>query len=320
MASGRGGGRSSSSRSSSSRSSSSRSSRSSFRSSRTGGSGYRGGYGGFGISIGNVGLIGVVMGIMFIIFPLFAGGIMVLSFLPDFIGTPSYEDSDFQDYCHEIYYDEFSNYGATEDYLLLVIATEDFNYYDYYYMAFAGDHISSDVRNMLGDNYSELGRAFSTYINSSSYKYSLDVDIVAALNKVSNTISSRNDIYTCKENHSQYQSRFENRTSIELDAEQLNQATKSFTDKTGIPILLIVDEINNVYEIVHSAEAIIAPIFIIIMVSVFVGSGIFMLVKSLKNMKKNKTKEKTTANIGESSSNSSNTEEVDEFKIDPNDY
>ena len=312
MASGRGGGRSSSSQSSSSRSS-----RSSFRSSSGSRSRYRGGYRGSGVSIGEVGLAGVVMGAIFIIFPLFVGGIMLLSFLPNLIGRPSYEDSDFQDYCHEIYYDEFSSYGATEDYLLLVIATEDFNYYDYYYMAFAGDHISADVRNMLGDNSSVLGKAFSTYINSSSYKYSLDVDIVAALDKVANTISSRNDIYTCKENHSQYQSRFENKTSIELDAEQLNEAAKSFTNKTGIPMLLIVDEINNVYEIVHSVEAFFVPIFICIMLLVFVGSGTFLLVKSLKNIKRNKTEEKTTANIGSSTFSD---EENDEFKIDPNDY
>ena len=291
MASGRGGGRSSNSRSSGGRSSSSRGSSCSDRH----GGGHGGG--GFAIPIDGAGLPGVIMGIIFIIFPLFSGVIMMLSFLPDLIGRPSYDANDFQDYCYEIYYDEFSSYGAKEDYLLLVIATEDYDYYDYYYMAFAGKHISPDVKNMLGDNYSELGRAFSTYINSTSYKYSLDGDIAAALDKVSNAVSKQSDIYTCEENHSQYQSRFENETSLNLDAEVLNSAVKSFTDETGIPMLLIVDDINNVYGVVHSVEAYFELGFVAFMVLLFVGAGTLLLVKSIKDIKKNKSEEKTTADI-----------------------
>ena len=93
--------------------------------------------------------------------------------------TPNvaYDENVFQDYADSQYRKEFSGTSGYEDNILLVFLTEDEEYYDYYYIAWVGDHIVTDVNYLFGNEQTELGEAIGNHVNASSYKYSLDSNL-----------------------------------------------------------------------------------------------------------------------------------------------
>lgn len=160
-----------------------------------------------------------------------------------------YDENTFQDYANEQYKKEFGNSTAYEDNILLVFLTEDENYYDYYYIAWVGDHIATDINYMLGNENTELGNAISSSVNTSSYKYSLDSNLAQVIEFLKNQIVSENieNSFSCDETHIQVDSHLTNKTSIDMTEETVNSALQSFTDTTGIPIVIVVDDIDNVF-------------------------------------------------------------------------
>lgn len=96
-------------------------------------------------------------------------------------GSYRYDENTFQDYADAQYAAEFGSYGAYEDNLLITVLVEDEAYYDYYYIAWVGDHIVTDINYMMGGNDTHLGRAMSECINESSYKYSLDSNLAQVM-------------------------------------------------------------------------------------------------------------------------------------------
>lgn len=160
-----------------------------------------------------------------------------------------YNENTFQDYANEQYKNEFGNSTAYEDNILLVFLTEDENFYDYYYIAWVGDHIATDINYMFGNESTDLGYAISSAINTSSYKYSLDSNLAQVIEYLKNQIISENieDAFSCDETHIQVDSHLTNKTSIEMTDETVNTALQSFTDATGIPIVIVVDDIDDVF-------------------------------------------------------------------------
>lgn len=160
-----------------------------------------------------------------------------------------YDENTFQDYANEQYKKEFGDSTAYEDNILLVLLTEDENYYDYYYIAWVGDHITTDINYMFGNENTQLGYAISSAINTSSYKYSLDSNLAQIIESLKNQITAENieNSFSCDETHIQVSSHLTNKTSIEMTEETVNTALQSFTDATGIPIVIVVDDIDDVF-------------------------------------------------------------------------
>ncbi len=160
-----------------------------------------------------------------------------------------YDENTFQDYANKVYAEEFGDSTAYEDNILLVFLTEDENYYDYYYIAWVGDHIATDINYMFGNEETEFGVAVSNAITTSSYKYSLDANIAQIINTMEQNISELNteSSFSCEEDHIQVESHLTNKTSLELTEQTVNDALKSFTDSTGIPLVVVVDDISDVF-------------------------------------------------------------------------
>lgn len=161
----------------------------------------------------------------------------------------NYDENTFQDYANAQYQSEFGSSSAYEDNILLVFLTEDESYYDYYYIAWVGDHIATDINHLFGNENTQLGQSISDNVNVSSYKYSLDSNLAQVITDMKEAITSKNleSSFTCEEQHKQIESHLTNKTSIEMTSETVNAALKSFTDATGIPIVIVVDEIDNVF-------------------------------------------------------------------------
>lgn len=159
-----------------------------------------------------------------------------------------YNENTFQDYADKVYAEEFGNSTAYEDNILLVFLTEDENYYDYYYIAWVGDHVATDINYMFGNEETEFGVAVSNAITTSSYKYSLDANIAQIIKTMEeNIVESGAESFTCEEKHIQVESHLTNKTALELTEDTVNISLQSFTETTGIPIVVVVDDISEVF-------------------------------------------------------------------------
>ncbi len=161
-----------------------------------------------------------------------------------------YDENSFQDFADAQYAAEFGSSTAYEDNILLVFLADGEKYYDYYYIAWVGDHIDTDINNMFGSNQTELGRAIAATVNEQSYKYSLDSNLAQAVNIMANHIEAKGkkSSFTCFEEHKQVESHLTNRANIQLTEDTVNTALQSFTDKTGIPIVVVVEDISDVLD------------------------------------------------------------------------
>ena len=163
-------------------------------------------------------------------------------------GTYEYDEETLQDYADEQYAAEFGNSTAYEDNLLLVFLTAE-DYYDFYYIAWVGDHVVTDINYMFGNEETELGQALGSNINETSYKYSLDSDLARVVDAMTQEIAAKglNTSFECEENHVQVESHLTNKTEIPMTEETVNEALKKFTEMTGIPAVIVVEDIEDVF-------------------------------------------------------------------------
>ena len=159
-----------------------------------------------------------------------------------------YNEELFQDFANEQYEAEFGRSSAYEDNLLITVLTCD-DYYNFYYIAWVGDHIDYEINSLLGNNDTTLGRAMNNCISSTNYKYSLDSDLARVMMTMSAEIQALglNSSYTCTEDHSQVQSHLTNRTGLDMTTATVNDALTAFTDATGIPVVIVVEDVEEVF-------------------------------------------------------------------------
>ena len=203
-------------------------------------------------------------------------------------GEYKYDEVRLQDYADMQYAEVFGETDDYEDNLLLVFLVEDENYYDYAFIAWTGNHIVDPIYEMFGNEHTEFGRAIqSSSINSDTYKHSLSRGITSVITKMEDNIANLNleKSYSCKSIAHNFDSKVINNTSINnFDEEMINSALASFTGETGIPVVVVVEDIEEVFP--KSIE-----IFDIIVVIVAIGLfvlAIFLIVKAVKAAKEKK--------------------------------
>lgn len=202
-------------------------------------------YGGGGCSGG---LFIVVIIVLMGIFALISSNNTVITETVD-LSVERYDENLLQDYANAQYKKEFGKTSAYEDNILLVFLVDDETYYDYYYIAWVGDHIDTSINWMFGDENTELGQYINSAINTSSYKYSLDSNISQVVEYMKRDILSINleSSFICDEDNAGYISHLTNNTMIEMTEETVNSALQSFTEETGIPIVVVVEDIEDVF-------------------------------------------------------------------------
>lgn len=159
----------------------------------------------------------------------------------------SYDVESIQDYADEQYAKYFGDSAAYEDNLLIVFLTYE-DYYDYYYIAWVGDHIATDINYMLGDNDTELGQTMASCINENNYKYSLDANLAAVMTSMAKQIQELGleSSYTCTESHTTVTARLVNDTDIPMTQATVEDALAYFADTTGIPVVVVVEEMEDI--------------------------------------------------------------------------
>jgi len=169
---------------------------------------------------------------------------------PVYIGEEGiiYDERTMQDYANSRYKEAFGDYEGYEDNILLVfLANEEAD--GYYTIAWVGDNIKTEINEMFGE-YTEYGEYMNQYINTNYYGYTLDnnlADVVRAMEKSivdANLGSSfKSDAVVVPEKKSE----LKNYTQFDIVKEVVNDAVTSFTEKTGIPLVIVVDMAEEVF-------------------------------------------------------------------------
>ena len=291
-----------------------------------GGGGFRGGPGGFGRGprrpyhgfgwyhrpyyYGGGGCLGGLLGaLMAPVILIFVAVIFITATVGSAFGSLSqggdiyYDENTFQDYANEQYNAEFGGKGAYEDNILIVFLVDDVEYYDYAYIAWVGDHINTDINLLFGAENTELGRAVSSYVNLNSYKYSLDSNLAQVIERMELAVAETegDSSFTCSEDRGEFKSHLTNKTDMQLNADTVDSALQSFTEVTGIPVVIVVDEIETVFGRSFSTDTIITLLisFALIIIAVVI------IVKTVKSNKENKSRRTTNENGNNSQNNNS---------------
>lgn len=203
-------------------------------------------------------------------------------------GDIYYDENTFQDYANEQYNAEFGGRGAYEDNILIVFLVDDVEYYDYAYIAWVGDHIDTDINLMFGAENTEFGLAISSYVNLNSYKYSLDSNLAQVIGRMEEKITALggDSSFTCSEERAEFDSHLTNKTDMQLSADTVDAALKGFTEATGIPIVIVVDEIETVFGRSFSSNTIIT----LVLAGILVVIAIVLIVKAVKGNKNNRSR------------------------------
>ena len=161
--------------------------------------------------------------------------------------TPAYSADAIGDYADEQYAAAFGLTDDYEDHMLLVFLTEP-ECYDYYYIAWVGDHVKEDVAELLGNNQTALGRALGASVNAQSYEYSLDRDLAKVFSHLADQITSLalDGNHSCGTPDNSVNSHVVNRTTLPLSEQTLNEALEDFTQKTGISTVVVVEDMSDV--------------------------------------------------------------------------
>ena len=202
-------------------------------------------------------------------------------------GVSKYDEIKFQEYADAQYADAFGDTDDYEDNLLIVFLVEDEKYYDYSFIAWVGDDISPKIGNMFGDETTKFGRAIqSSAINSDTYKFALSSGIASVINTMEDHISDLglDSSFVCGNSKHEFDSHLVNNTSINITESTVNRSLESFTDSTGIPVVVIVEDIEEVFP--KSIDTF--DIIIVIVSIALIILAIFLIVKAIKASKEKK--------------------------------
>ncbi|MGM9637952.1 MAG: hypothetical protein ACI3YK_08240 [Eubacteriales bacterium] len=195
-------------------------------------------------------------------------------------GEIRYDETAFQDYANSQYAAEFGSSSAYEDNLLIVFLTNE-EADGYYTIAWVGDNIKSDINNMFGDEYTTFGRAVLNSVNSEYYAYSLSSNLASVMETMTNAVSQLNleSSFRSEANHSNMTvSHLTNHTDLSISEETVCNALKNFTEQTGIPTVIVVDTMENVFGKTVSTADIIT---VIVMVALLI-LAIYLIVRAFR--------------------------------------
>lgn len=158
-----------------------------------------------------------------------------------------YDEATMQGYANEKYMQYFGSSSATEDNILLVMLTNE-ACDGYYTIAWVGDNVADEINTMFGE-YTEYGDELYNNIDE-YFAYSLDSDLADVVNAMTQHITALgldSSFYWESDQSNLADSKFVNMTTMDLTTDIVHQALVEFTEKTGIPMVIVVDSAEKVF-------------------------------------------------------------------------
>lgn len=198
-------------------------------------------------------------------------------------GIISYDEATFQDYANDEYYKAFGNSSASEDNILIVVLTNE-ECDGYYSIAWVGDNIQNKINLMFGDETTEFGHSMLASV-SKYYAHSLDTNLALVMDTMSEKINDLGLSSSFKKTYSHEkspESHLVNYTDLPLTEETVNDALVSFTEQTGIPTVIVVEDMETVF----GKTLPLGDIIILVVLAVIAVVAIVAIVRTVKNRDK----------------------------------
>lgn len=194
-------------------------------------------------------------------------------------GKILYNEPIMQDYADKQYAVEFSDAVEYEDNILIVFLVDE-DYQGYYTITWVGDNIKSSINNMFGNEYTQFGREMKENIPN-YFENSLSRNLADVVNGMAYSVGNLGlDSSFTKNSGSpgDYESHVTNHSSLALNDDTINNALENFTAETDIPIVIVVDDIDNVFDKTLNA----GDVFTVIIAVVIGGFAIYLIIRAFK--------------------------------------
>lgn len=199
-------------------------------------------------------------------------------------GRVMYDEKTFQDYAKLQYEAEFGDTGdAYEDNLLIVFLTDE-NATGYYTIAWKGDNVKTEVSDMFGNEYTTYGRAVLDSV-AEDYTYSLSSNLARVMEKMTSSVERTgldSYLYEKYSHELSPESHVTNFSALSVNEATIERSLKEFTETTDIPVVIVIEDMENVFEKGFAFDDIILIIFGLGML----GAAVFIVVQIVKNNKK----------------------------------
>ena len=199
-------------------------------------------------------------------------------------GEIIYNNRQMEDYAKVEYAKEFENAVEYEDNILIVFLVDE-DREGYYTIAYIGDYINDDIAAMFGNEYTEYGQIMTSTINS-YYENSISRNLASVVDKMGDKIvnlSSDSSFKYPTNSPGEYKSHLTNKSDLEINTKTVNESLEAFTEDTGIPIVIVVDNIDNVFDKTVNR----VDITTVMLAAVLVGLAVFFIFRSIKGRGEN---------------------------------
>ncbi|MBQ3014008.1 MAG: hypothetical protein IJD75_02560 [Clostridia bacterium] len=197
-------------------------------------------------------------------------------------GIITYDERTFQDYANTEYIKAFGNSGATEDNILIVVLTNE-EADGYYCIAWVGDNVQDKITLMFGDETTAFGQSMIASIPD-MYAYSLDSNLAMVMSTMAEKIDNLGLTSSFKREYSHDkspESHLVNYTDLALTEATVNDSLSAFTETTGIPAVIVVEDMETVFGKNLPMDSII----ILIVLAAIAIAAIVAIVRTVKNRK-----------------------------------
>ncbi len=183
-------------------------------------------------------------------------------------------------YADEQYAIEFKNAKDYEDNILIVFLADE-KRENYYTIAWVGDNITNDINYMFGNEYTEFGYEMKGNINS-YFEHSLSKNLAMVVDGMTDRIDNLKLGSSFIEDNGSpagYKSHVTNKSTLEINEKTIDDALARFTEATDIPIVIVIDDMENVFDKnVNGSD-----VLTILLALIIGGIAVYLIVKAFKS-------------------------------------
>lgn len=198
-------------------------------------------------------------------------------------GSVVYDEVKFQDYANSQYMAEFGASTAYEDNILLVFLVNEESD-GYYAIAWVGDNIKPAVSGMFGNETTAYGRAVLNAIDSDYYAYSISSNLATVVSTMTpQVVEAMGDTpYITEQAHTtETASHLTNHSSLTVNQNTVDTALIAFTEATGIPTVIVVEDMETVFGKTMPWS----DIFVLLIMVAILILAIWLIVKAVRSRK-----------------------------------
>jgi hypothetical protein len=197
-------------------------------------------------------------------------------------GNVRYNERTMQEYADLQYAVEFSGTKNYEDNILIVFLVDE-EREGYYTIAWVGDDVPDDIYSMFGNERTEFGHEMKGKI-ASYYENSLSKNLASVVAGMTDRIVNKG-LESSKGENQGYESHITNSSSLSMNEDTVNRALEEFTAETKIPIVITVEDMEEVFPKSLRSSDVFVTVFTVIMGA----AAIYFIYRAVKEKDDNRT-------------------------------